>query len=145
MKPIALILLTGMVVCNVYSANIPKRAGKSTTTTTTTTTKVAPIPVIFDTDMGNDVDDALALDMLYKYHQDKKINLLGVVSNKDAEHSTVFVDIMNNFYGLPTLPIGKIYKGAVCVRENEYSLVVASDTTWKKRLKTIAICQPATC
>ena len=25
-----------------------------------------PIPVIFETDMGNDVDDVLALDMLYK-------------------------------------------------------------------------------
>ena len=26
------------------------------------------INFIFETDMGNDVDDALALDMIYKYH-----------------------------------------------------------------------------
>lgn len=29
-------------------------------------TPAAPLRVIFDTDMGNDVDDPLALDMLYK-------------------------------------------------------------------------------
>ena len=26
-----------------------------------------PVKIIFDTDMGNDVDDVVALDMLYKY------------------------------------------------------------------------------
>ena len=35
----------------------------------------APVKVIFDTDMGNDVDDVVALDMFYKYmdESDKKL------------------------------------------------------------------------
>jgi inosine-uridine nucleoside N-ribohydrolase len=86
--------------------------------------------------MGNDVDDVLALDILYKNHEAGKINLLAITSNKDAEHSTAFIDIMNNFYGFPTVPIGKIVKGAVCTREKEYSLMVASDSTWKRTYKS---------
>lgn len=128
-KSISIMLLTGMAVCNVFSAT------KTNSTQITQRMNVAPIPVIFDTDMGNDVDDVLALDLLYKYHAEKKINLLGITSNKDAEHSTAFLDIMNNFYGYPNMPIGKIVKGAVCTRENEYSLIVASDSTWKKTYK----------
>lgn len=129
MKPITLLFLTGMVVFNALAVGKTNRAAKTTTAVN------ASIPVIFDTDMGNDVDDALALDILYKYHQEKKINLLAIVSNKDAEHSTRFIDIMNNFYGFPSLPIGKVYNGAVCTRADEYSLRVASDSTWKMTSK----------
>jgi inosine-uridine nucleoside N-ribohydrolase len=35
-----------------------------------------PLPVIFETDMGNDIDDALALDMLYKYMDQGKVNIV---------------------------------------------------------------------
>lgn len=35
--------------------------------------------VILDTDMGNDVDDALALAMLYRYVDEGKADLLGVM------------------------------------------------------------------
>ena len=34
-----------------------------------------PIKIIFDTDMGNDVDDVIALDMLYKYQDEGRIDL----------------------------------------------------------------------
>jgi hypothetical protein len=52
-----------------------------------TTTKTAQVPnIIFETDMGNDVDDALALDMIYKYFDDGKINMLAVCSNKDSKY-----------------------------------------------------------
>ena len=40
--------------------------------------------IIFETDMGNDVDDAMAMDMLYKYLDQDKINLLAVMINKSA-------------------------------------------------------------
>ena len=34
---------------------------------TMTASAAKPVKIIFDTDMGNDVDDVVALDMLYKY------------------------------------------------------------------------------
>ncbi|MBQ9582866.1 MAG: nucleoside hydrolase [Bacteroidales bacterium] len=59
----------------------------------------APVNVIFETDMGNDIDDAMALDMLYKYVDDGKVNLLAIMINKEGGAPAEFVDIMNTFYG----------------------------------------------
>jgi len=65
----------------------------------------APLPVIFETDMGNDVDDAMALDLLYKAMDDGKINLLGISCHKQSRHAAEFVDILNTWYGYPSIPI----------------------------------------
>ena len=62
--------------------------------------------IIFDTDMGNDIDDALALDILFKYQDENRINLLGIMLNKDYVYAPTFVDIMCNWYGYPWIPIG---------------------------------------
>lgn len=73
-----------------------------------------PVNVIFETDMGNDVDDALALDMLYKYVDAGRVNLLAIMLNKEGEASARFVDIMNTYYGHPNVPIGVVRNGADC-------------------------------
>ena len=77
-----------------------------------------PVKIIFDTDMGNDVDDVVALDMLYKYMDEGTIDLLGVLSSKREEGSVKFIDAMNTLYGYPNIPIGivKTYpeEGYVC-------------------------------
>lgn len=70
------------------------------------------LSIIFETDMGNDVDDALALDMLYKYVEAKKVNLLAISTNKKSEYSAGYIDIMNTWYGHPDIPIGVIAQGA---------------------------------
>lgn len=70
-----------------------------------------PQKVIFDTDMGNDIDDALALDMLYKYMDAGKVDLLAVMLNKEGEGSARYVDMMNTWYGYPDIPIGIIRDG----------------------------------
>lgn len=71
-----------------------------------------PIPVIFETDMGNDVDDAMALDMLYKYMDEGKVQLLGISNNKNSDYSIPFLQIMNNKYGYPKIPLGNVLDGA---------------------------------
>ncbi len=76
-----------------------------------------PIKLIFDTDIGNDVDDALALDMLYKYQDKGVLNILGIMTNKDTKYAPEFVDIMNTWYGYHKIPIGKITGG---VRLDDY-------------------------
>ena len=65
-----------------------------------------PIKIIFDTDMGNDVDDVVALDMLYKYQDEGRIDLLGILSSKREAGSVKFIDAMNTLYGYPNIPIG---------------------------------------
>ncbi len=64
------------------------------------------IPVIFDTDMGNDVDDALALAMLCRYSDGGAVKLLGVMVNKNDPASAECVDIVNTYYGYGDTPIG---------------------------------------
>lgn len=62
--------------------------------------------IIFETDMGNDIDDAMALDLLFKYADMGKINLLGVGVHKNNPHSAEYIDIMRVWYGYKKVPIG---------------------------------------
>ena len=74
----------------------------------------APLAVIMETDLGNDVDDALALDLLYKYLDAGKIRLLAVNLNKNGDAPAEYADILNTWYGYPDIPIGIIRDGADC-------------------------------
>lgn len=67
----------------------------------------SPIRIIFDTDMGNDIDDAEALALLHTYIDDGQIDLLGICLNKEGELTSRFVDIMNTFYGHTDIPLGR--------------------------------------
>ena len=62
--------------------------------------------IIFETDMGNDVDDALAIDMLYKYNRKGRINLMAVMLNKEGEYPPKYIDLLNTWYGQKRIPIG---------------------------------------
>jgi hypothetical protein len=69
--------------------------------------KTEPVSIIFETDMGNDVDDALALDMLYKYREAGRVNFLMMATNKKSEYSAACLDLMNTWYG-HDIPIGVV-------------------------------------
>ena len=66
------------------------------------------VPVIFDTDMGNDVDDALALAMLHALESRGECRLLGVTVTKDNPWAAVYVDLVNTFYGRGQIPVGMV-------------------------------------
>jgi hypothetical protein len=63
-----------------------------------------PQSIIFETDMGNDIDDAMALDLLFKNMDQGNINLLGVSVHKNNPHSAEYIDIMRHWYGYKKLP-----------------------------------------
>jgi len=64
--------------------------------------------IIFDTDIGNDIDDAEALDLLFKYLDEGKIDLLGICLNKTGDATVKYVDIMQTWYGHQDVPLGLI-------------------------------------
>ena len=70
------------------------------------------LDVIFETDIGNDIDDALALDMLYKYMDLGIIKLSAVMLNKCAPDVGEYMDIMNTWYGYPNIPVGIVRNGS---------------------------------
>jgi inosine-uridine nucleoside N-ribohydrolase len=71
----------------------------------------AQTPVIFDTDIGNDVDDALALSMLHALESRAECRLIAVTITKDNPWAAPYVDLVNTFYGRAHIPIGMVRNG----------------------------------
>jgi len=67
--------------------------------------------IILETDIGNDIDDVLALMMLHTLSSQGYCNLLGVSINKSNIYSAIFTDIINTFYGRSEIPVGVIDDG----------------------------------
>ena len=70
-----------------------------------------PVRLILDTDIGNDVDDALALAMIHAFESRGDVQLLAVTITKDNRYAAPFVDLVNTFYGRPDIPIGVVRNG----------------------------------
>jgi inosine-uridine nucleoside N-ribohydrolase len=70
-----------------------------------------PVPLILDTDMGNDIDDALALAMIHALENRGEAHLLAVTITKDNKWAAPYVDLVNTFYGRPDIPIGIVHNG----------------------------------
>ena len=71
----------------------------------------APLNVIFDTDMGNDVDDALALAMLHAFASRGEVKLLAVTVSKDNPWAAEYVRLVDEYYGRGTIPVGIVHDG----------------------------------
>jgi inosine-uridine nucleoside N-ribohydrolase len=74
-------------------------------------TAATPLHVIFDTDMGNDVDDALALAMLHAFASRGEVKLLAVTVSKDNPWAAEYVRMVDEYYGRPTIPVGIVHDG----------------------------------
>jgi inosine-uridine nucleoside N-ribohydrolase len=70
-----------------------------------------PLHVIFDTDMGNDVDDALALAMLHALASRGEVKLLAVTVSKDNPWAAEYVRLVDEYYGRGTIPVGIVHDG----------------------------------
>jgi inosine-uridine nucleoside N-ribohydrolase len=70
-----------------------------------------PLPVIFDTDIGNDVDDCLALAMLHSFASRGDIRLAAITITKDNPWAARLTSAIDRFYGRPDIPIGVVSNG----------------------------------
>jgi len=70
-----------------------------------------PTPILFDTDMGNDIDDALALACIHSLQSRGEANLIAVTVTKDNRWAPAFIQHVNEFYGRPAIPIGIVRNG----------------------------------
>lgn len=67
--------------------------------------------LVFDTDIGNDIDDALALGVIHALETRRECRLLAVTISKDNADCAPFVDLVNTFYGRGDIPIGVVRDG----------------------------------
>jgi hypothetical protein len=65
-----------------------------------------PVRIIFDTDIGGDVDDAGALAVLHALADRGEAEILGVLISSKNEWAGPCVEAINTWYGRPDLPIG---------------------------------------
>lgn len=92
----------------------------------TTKTSSEKVSVIFDTDLGNDVDDAITLAMLYRYADLGQVDILAMGLSKEGEGPEVCMDIFNHWYCRQDTPVGIIRNGVVCGNEDSnYANVLA--------------------
>lgn len=73
--------------------------------------KTTRIPVIFDTDTGNDIDDVLAMQMLFNYEKAGKIDLLGITISKSNPYAIEYIDGYCRLNGRNDIPLGYAYSG----------------------------------
>ncbi len=65
-----------------------------------------PVPIIFDTDIGTDVDDAGALAILHVMADRGEARILATMSANSNRWCAPALDTINTYYGRPDLPIG---------------------------------------
>lgn len=67
--------------------------------------------VIFDTDIASSADDLFALAMLYRYEEQGRCRLLGVVVDREGEQNARFADVMATYYGRGDVPLALVRHG----------------------------------
>ncbi len=84
----------------------------------------SPIPLIFDTDIGNDCDDVLALGMIHSLQTRNRCRLVAVTITKDHDQCAPFVDAVNTFYGRGEIPIG-VCRSGVTPQQSRFTTLVS--------------------
>jgi purine nucleosidase len=70
-----------------------------------------PVPMVFDTDLGNDCDDVLAMGVIHSLQSRGECELIAVTVTKDHPLAAAFADAVNTFYGRGDIPIGVCNSG----------------------------------
>lgn len=100
-----------------------------------------PVGVIIETDMGNDIDDALAMDLAYKAMDEGKINILAIGVHKLSPTAADYVDILNTWYGYGSIPIGRSQTPVYNQHQRDYTIPVCAmrdskgNALWKRSKK----------
>lgn len=85
-----------------------------------------PVPVIFDTDMDSDCDDAAALAMIHAFADRGEISILATPISARYLWSGACVDAINTYFGRPDIPIG-IPKATPNKQGSRYAKIIAEE------------------
>lgn len=96
-----------------------------------------PLRLIFDTDMGNDVDDAMALAMIHTLETRGVCKLLAVTITKDHPKAGPFVDAINTFYNRGDIAIG-VVRGGVTPDEGRFLKLIDNASRYPHDLRSNA-------
>ena len=92
----------------------------------------APVPILFDTDMDTDCDDAGAMAVLHALADRGECTILGTMLSVRHAWSVPTVAAINAYYGRPDLPLG-VVKGAGVDQPSRFAKKVAEEFPSKFR------------
>lgn len=68
--------------------------------------KAEPINLILDADFGSSTDDLFALMMINHFMDEGRVDLKGIIVDREGAKNAGVVDIFNTYYGHPNVPVG---------------------------------------
>lgn len=93
------------------------------------------VPLIFDTDIGNDCDDVLAMGVIHALQSRGECELLAVTITKDNEWAAPFTDAVNTFYGRGDIPIG-VCRSGVTSDDGKFNVLAKQSDKYPHDLKS---------
>ncbi|MBQ0007048.1 MAG: nucleoside hydrolase [Alistipes sp.] len=85
-----------------------------------------PVKLIFETDMGNDVDDVLCQVLINQYVEQGSVDCLMMGINKTGTAPAAFTDLVNTFYGHGDIPIALARNGVQEPDSSSYAYIVSN-------------------
>lgn len=79
-----------------------------------------PVKLIYDTDMGNDIDDVFALAMIHNLEKRGEIDFLAITITKDNKYAAPYCQMINTFYQNPNIPIGEVRNSGIETFDGKY-------------------------
>ena len=93
------------------------------------------VSLIFDTDIGNDCDDVLAMGVIYALQARGECELLAVTITKDNTWAAPFTDVINTFYGHGDIPIG-VCRSGVTTEDGKFNVLAKQSDKYPHDLKS---------
>lgn len=111
-----LALLSGAILgLSLLRSPVPAEAGNA-----------RPVPVIFDSDIGPDVDDAGTAALLNALADCGEARILAMNCCTSSEWGAPCLDAINTYYGRPDIPIGT-FKGEGFLNHSKYNRQIAEE------------------
>src|SRR5258708_38368904 len=64
-----------------------------------------PVPVIFDSDMGPDYDDAGAITLLHAFADNGEAKILATIASTKYEGVAAVLNVFNTYFNKPGIPV----------------------------------------
>ena len=117
MKKVLSIVICIVLLCSCSDVDEPSLGQSSARTT-----------IIFDTDMISSTDDLVALCALYKYMDEGRCDVIGIVVDREGEVNAACADVFNTFYGHADIPIGLVRNG---IKDDKVFIDYSDVTIWR--------------
>lgn len=89
-------------------------------------TRAERVPILFDTDMETDCDDAAAMAVLHALADNGECDILATVVSVRDWASVATVAAINSYYGRPSLPLGMV-KGDGVLEKSKFASQIAAE------------------